>query len=113
MARQASQKYAEESSLLRQWLAEGAVIEREGLEMFTLDAFKQWKKFVHGLTGKHPNISVVAFRDILKAACPSIEFGHSRKRETSNKSIIKGFGNEPLEGLEDDPAGGNVVQLRP
>ena len=109
-AREAAKAYAMEDSTLRQWVAD-EMCERPDLSIDTMEAFRKFLDFAKGISSNNraPNIKLSAFKQALKAAFPSIEFGKRTSGPHPNRSYIKGFGYAQAAFTEAD----NVVLLIP
>jgi P4 family phage/plasmid primase-like protien len=107
-AREAAKAYAMEDSTLRQWVAD-EMCERPDLSIDTMEAFRRFLDFAKGISSNNraPNIKLSAFKQALKAAFPSIEFGKRTSGSHPNRSYIKGFGYAQAALTEAD----NVVPL--
>ena len=107
-AREAAKAYAMEDSTLRQWVSE-EMCERPDLSIDTMEAFRRFLDFAKGISSNNraPNIKLSAFKQALKAAFPTIEFGKRTSGPHPNRSYIKGFGYAQAAFTETD----NVVPL--
>jgi phage/plasmid-associated DNA primase len=105
--RLASREYAQEDSLLRQWMVDRNMGEGEGLDLDMIEAMNRFRAYAKDHDDKtSARMKRSAFKAALKKACPSIEFDTRTTGAHPNRAFIRGFGELPIFNDET-----NVVDL--